>query len=80
MVVSQTSTICPIGARVSLILSKYPTWCQSTFEPCHYDLTQPRVPILFDLSKWIIIADHTNHCCGLESLAPMEDVGLNLGT
>jgi hypothetical protein len=29
---------CPISAHVSLILSKYPTWCRSTFEPCHYDL------------------------------------------
>jgi hypothetical protein len=52
-VASQTSTICPIGARVSLILSKYPTWCRSTVEPGCHDLTRLHVPILFNLSKRI---------------------------
>jgi hypothetical protein len=30
---------CLNGARVSLISSKYPTWCRSTFEPCCFELT-----------------------------------------
>jgi hypothetical protein len=30
---------CTIGACVSLISSKYPTCCWSTFQSCHYDLT-----------------------------------------
>jgi hypothetical protein len=29
----------PVGAHASLILSKYPTWCRATFEPCCHDLT-----------------------------------------
>jgi hypothetical protein len=28
----------PDSARVSLISSQYPTWCQSTLEPCGHDL------------------------------------------
>jgi hypothetical protein len=53
MVVSQTSTIGPIGVRVSLISSKYPTWCRSTIEPGCLDLMRLRVPILFNQSKRI---------------------------
>jgi hypothetical protein len=32
-------SLCPIGAHASPMLSKYPTWCRATFEPCHHDLT-----------------------------------------
>jgi hypothetical protein len=39
VMVSQPSIICPIKARVSLISSKYPTWCRFTLEPCRHDLT-----------------------------------------
>jgi hypothetical protein len=32
-------SLCLVGARASPMLSKYPTWCLSTFEPCRHDLT-----------------------------------------
>jgi hypothetical protein len=41
----------PSRARVSLILSKYPTWCQSIFEPCRHDFTVPLCTQPVRLSK-----------------------------
>jgi hypothetical protein len=34
-------TMLPTSACVLPFLSKYPTWCRSTFEPCRHDLTMP---------------------------------------
>jgi hypothetical protein len=72
MVVSQTSTICPIRACVSLILSKYPTWYWPTFEPCRHDLTHAFcVSILFH---------HPRECkFSLEVLTLIEDIVLDVG-
>jgi hypothetical protein len=75
MVISQTSTICPIRARVSLILSKYPTWCRSTFEPCCHDITRAFVYPSCLVIQENVISDRFN----LEVITPMGDVILDVG-
>jgi hypothetical protein len=80
MAVSPPSTIFPIRARVSLILSKYPTWCQSTFESCRHDLTRAFVYPSCSTIQENIIFDRTNDRFSLKVLTPMGDVILDIGT
>jgi hypothetical protein len=79
VVVSQTSTICPSRARVSLILSNYPTWCRSTFEPCCHDLTRVFVYPSCSVIQENVIADHTDDQVSLEVLTLIGDVIFDVG-
>jgi hypothetical protein len=78
MVVSQTSTIFPIRAHVSLISSKYPTWCLSTFEPCHHDLTRVFIYPSCSVIQESVISDHADDRFSLEVLTPIGDVVLDI--
>jgi hypothetical protein len=78
MAVSQMSTICPIRAHVSLILSKYPTWCRFTFEPCHHDLTRAFVYPSCLVFQDNVISNRVEDRFSLEVLTPMGDVVLNV--
>jgi hypothetical protein len=80
MAVSQPSTICPIRAHVSLISSKYPTWCRSTFEPCRHDLIHAFVYPSCSIIQENIIFDRANDRFNLEVLTTMGDVILDIGT
>jgi hypothetical protein len=73
------STNCSSRARVSLILSKYPTWCHSTSEPCHHDLTRA-----FVYPSCSVIQENVNSDCvddrvSLDVLTLMGDVVLDVG-
>jgi hypothetical protein len=79
MVILQASAICPSRARVSLISSKYPTWCRSTFEPCHHDLTRVFMYLSCSFIQENVIFDHAKDRFSLEVLTPMSDVVLDIG-
>jgi hypothetical protein len=71
---------CPVGARVSLILSKYPTWCRSTFEPCRYDLSCAFMYLSYLGIQGNVVFDRAKDRFCLEVLISMEDVVLDFGT
>jgi hypothetical protein len=79
MVVSQMSTIFPSRVHVSPISTKYPTWCWSTFEPCHYDLTHAFMYPSCSVIQENIISDRANDRVSLEVLTPIGDVVLDVG-
>jgi hypothetical protein len=74
MAVSQTSVIFPSRARVSLILSKYSTWCWSTFEPCHHDLAHAFLYLSCSVIQENVISNRTEDRFTLEVLTLMGDV------
>jgi hypothetical protein len=53
---------CLISACVPLIASKYPTWCRSTFEPCHIDLARDFKYHYVYLSKWTSFPIAPDNC------------------
>jgi hypothetical protein len=71
IVVSQMSTICPVGACVSLISSKYPIWYQSTFEPCLHDLTRAFGYPSCSVIQENIIFHHANNHFNLKVITQM---------
>jgi hypothetical protein len=79
VVVSLTSAICPSRARVSLISSKYHTWCRSTSEPCRHDLTHAFMYLPCLVIQENVIFDRAKDQFSLEVLTPMGDVILNVG-
>jgi hypothetical protein len=64
------SAICPSRARISLILSKYPTWCCPTFEPYHHDLTRAFMYLSCSVIQENVIFDRTEDQFNLEVLTP----------
>jgi hypothetical protein len=74
------STICPSRAHVSLILSKCPTWCRSTFEPCHHDLTSAFVYPSCSFTQENVTSTCAEARFSLEVCTLMEDVLLDIGT
>jgi hypothetical protein len=69
---------CPIGARVSLILSKYSTWCWSTFDPCRYDPTHEFVHPPRLIYPWECHLRWCQSSFRYRSLTPMEAVSINV--
>jgi hypothetical protein len=80
VVVLQMSTIFPSSARVSLISSKYPTWCRSTFEPCRHDLICACVHPSCSVIQENVIFDRAEDRFSLEVLTPIGDVILDIGS
>jgi hypothetical protein len=79
MAVLQMSTICPNRARVSMISSKYPTWCRYTFEPCRHDLTRAFMYPSCSVIQENVISDRAEDRFNLEVLTLMGDVALGIG-
>jgi hypothetical protein len=79
MVVLQTFEICPSRAHVLLILSKYPTWCRSTFEPSRHGLTHAFMYLPCLVIQENVIFDRAEDRFSLEVLTPMGDVFLDIG-
>jgi hypothetical protein len=79
VVVLQTSTICPIRACISLISSKYPIWCRSTFEPCRHDLTRGFIYPSCSVIQENVISDRVEDRFSLKVLTLMGDLVLDVG-
>jgi hypothetical protein len=71
---------CPTGAHVLLISSKCPTWCQSTFEPCHHDLTCAFMYLSCSVIQENVIFNRAEVRFSLEVLTSIQDVVLDFGT
>jgi hypothetical protein len=65
-------SLCHVGARASLMLSKYPTWRRATFELCCHDLTYV---LMYSSSSIIQTNDVSDRIWsfGLEVCTPAED-------
>jgi hypothetical protein len=61
-------------------LIEYPTRGLFTSEPCQYDLTRDFIYPLFNLSNRMSSPTAHDDRFSLELLAPIGDVGLDIGT
>jgi hypothetical protein len=68
------------SSHVGPLSSKYPTWCQSTSEPCRHDLTHAFMYLSCSIIQENVIFNHTEDRFSLEILTSMKDVILDFVT